>query len=63
MITKDPIKNEDYSNFSWESAQAAWQEIVKNVQQATGASDEEMNLAIAESARNFMDTNMLKERR
>ena len=52
--------NEDYSNFSWESVQAAWQEIVKNVQQATGASDEEMSLALTDVARKFMDTNMLR---
>lgn len=54
---------EDYSNFSWEAIQAAWREIIEDAQKRTGASDEEMALAISLSASFWMDTNGFVEPR
>jgi hypothetical protein len=54
---------EEYSAFSWESIQESIQEIYKKVQEKTGATDEQMKAAFAESTRKFMDTNFFKEPR
>jgi hypothetical protein len=51
---------EDYSNFSWESIQKAWRDIVDKAQKETGATDEQMALAVSQVANNFMETNFLK---
>ena len=54
---------EDYSNFSWAAIQEDWRKIVEDAQKETGASDEEMALAIALSASFWMDTNGFLEPR
>jgi hypothetical protein len=52
---------EDYSNFSWESIQKSWRDLVEEVQLETGATDEHMTFAIGVCARKFMDTNFMEE--
>jgi hypothetical protein len=52
---------EDYSNFSWESIQKSWRDLVSEVQRETGATDEQMTFAIGFCARKFMDTNFMEE--
>ena len=52
---------EYYANFSWEAIQKSWQDICKEAKEKTGATDEQMGLAIAEVAGKFMDTNFMKE--
>ena len=54
---------EDYSSFSWAAIEAAWREIVEDAKKRTGASDEEMALAISLSASFCMDTNGFVEPR
>jgi hypothetical protein len=51
---------EDYSNFSWESIQRSWIAIVDQVQRETGATDEEISIAMTRVSRKFMDTNFME---
>ena len=54
---------EDYSNFSWESVQKSFRDMIAEIQKETGATDEQMTLALQESANRFMNTNFFKEER
>jgi len=50
---------DDYSNFSWAAIQKSLRDMIESVQKETGASDEQMALALEISARKVMETNCL----
>jgi len=52
---------EDYSMFSQEAIQRSLEEMLEQVQRETGATREQVNLAFAEAAQRFIDTNFMKE--
>ena len=53
---------EDYSNFSWEAVQKSFKEMVDEIQKKTGATDEQMGLALSVAAEKFMGVNFFKEK-
>ena len=53
----DPLT--DYSSFSLEAIQKSLRDLVADVKQKTGASDEEINAALAISAEKIMKINFL----
>lgn len=48
---------EDYSNFSWEAIQKSLQDIIEDIKKKTGASDIEIDAALAVCAKKFMEVN------
>jgi hypothetical protein len=52
---------EDYSNFSWESIQKSLKIMIAEVKEETGATDEQIELALSECAERFMNTNCFVE--
>lgn len=52
---------EDYSNFSWAAIQKSMEDLLIEVKKETGASDDEINLALGVCAERFMNTNFMKE--
>jgi hypothetical protein len=54
---------EDYSNFSWDLIQKSLRDIVAEVKEETGASDDQITLALSECAERFMNTNGFVEPR
>jgi hypothetical protein len=52
---------EDYSNFSWESIQKSLRDIIAEVKEETGASDDQITLALSECAERIMNTNGFME--
>jgi hypothetical protein len=54
---------EDYSNFSWEAIQKSLRDMIADVKKETGASDEQIELALSECAEKIMNTNGFVESR
>ena len=57
------ITNEDYSRFSQEALRKSLNELIQECKSTTGASDEEISIALREVAKKVMNTNFLKEPR
>ena len=53
--------SEDYSNFSIEAIQQSLRDMIADVKEKTGASDEELGAVMSVVAREFMEVNCLKE--
>lgn len=53
--------SEDYSNFSMEAIQQSLRDLLVDIQEKTGASKEELNLALSMIAREVMGVNGFKE--
>jgi hypothetical protein len=54
---------EDYSDFGMESIQRSLREMAERIQRKTKATDIQMAIALSQAAKDFMNTNFLKEPR
>ena len=51
---------EDYSSFSWQAIEKSMRDMIEDAKKRTGASDEEIGLALAVCANKFMDINFFE---
>lgn len=56
-------KEEDYSSFSQEAIEQSIREMLDDVKQKTGASEEEVLYALADTGRKFMGTENTRRKR
>ncbi len=54
---------EDYSNFSQEAIRKSMDNLIAEVQIETGATNEEIQVALVQAAYRIMNTNFMKEPR
>jgi hypothetical protein len=61
MKNPNVIGPEDYSNFSMEAIEKSLRDLYDEIKTKTGATDEQMAAAWAESTAKIMDINCLRE--